>query len=127
MSDTPTTAQDWYLAGVIFGWEAPQCTAQAPAPLDDQTLNSYLQGVQDGGVARLDFEDQKAAEEDNPPPVSYPTIGPVPGGSVPLDDYLKENREILEGLFHQHMPHVDLPEYEPWYPPLGGMTQQPVP
>ncbi len=127
MSTTPATANEWYLAGLIFGWEAPQCTAQAPAPLNDESLQAYFQGVQDGGVARLDFEDQKAAETDNPQPADYPTIGPVPGGGVPLDDYLKDQREILEGLFHQHMPHIELPEYEPWYPPFESMPNEPVP
>ncbi|MEU4036667.1 hypothetical protein [Streptomyces collinus] len=125
MSTAPTTTQDWYLAGAIFGWEAPQCTAQAPAPLNDETLKAYFQGVEDGGTARLDYEDQKAAEEDNPQPVDYPTIGPTPGGSISLDDYLKENREILEGLFHQHMPHTEVPEYDQWYPPFGETV--PVP
>ncbi|MFI2369441.1 hypothetical protein [Streptomyces sp. NPDC018833] len=126
MSAAPTTIHDWYLAGVIFGWEAPQCTAQAPAPLNEEALGSYFKGVQDGGMARLDFEEQRSEETGNPQP-AYPSIGPVPGGSIPLDDHLKEQREILEGLFHQHMPHTDLPEFEPWYPPLGGMTQRPVP
>ena len=44
-----------------------------------------------------------------------------------LEEYEEPQRQILEGLFHQHMPHIDVPEYEPWYPPFGQMVQQPVP
>jgi hypothetical protein len=118
MTDFPVSQSDWYMAGVIFGWEAPQCTAQAPAPLDDDTLAIYFQGVTDGGTARLDFEEQKAEQNDQPVFSDYPTIGPVPSGGIPLDEALQDEREILEGLFHQHMPHIDVPEYETWYPPL---------
>jgi len=118
MTDVPGSQSDWYMAGVIFGWEAPQCTAEAPAPLDDETLNIYLQGVTDGGNARLDFEEQKAQQDNEPVFSDYPSIGPVPNGSIPLDEALQEQRELLEVLFHQHMPHIDIPEYETWYPPL---------
>jgi len=116
MASTPTAPTDWYLAGLIFGWEAPQCTAEAPAPLNDETLKLYFTGVEDGGNARLDFEEKKAEEYGGEPPSKYPTIGPVPNGSIPLDDALREQREILEGLFHEHEPHIEIPEYETWYP-----------
>jgi len=125
MSDFPRTQDEWYMAGLIYGWSAPQCTREAPAPLNEELLNAYFQGVEDGGNARLEYEETRS-EEGEPTP-DYPTIGPVPGGGVSLEKYEERQREILEGLFHQHMPHVDLPEYEPWYPPLGGMVQQPVP
>jgi hypothetical protein len=38
-------------------------------------------------------------------------------------DFLKGRREILEGLFHQHMPHIEVPEYEPWYPPFESVPR----
>lgn len=123
MSDSPVSPTDWYMAGLVFGWEAPQCTAQAPAPLNDETLQAYFNGVQDGGTARLDFEQQKSNSTGEPQP-DYPTIGPTPGGTISLDDALKEERELLEGLFHKHMPHTDVPEYDPWYPPIEDV---PVP
>jgi hypothetical protein len=123
--DQPTTVQDWFMAGVIFGWQTPVCTATGPAFLSGQALSEYFRGVQVGGEARLAFEDQQG--EPYEAPTDGPSIGPTPGGAVPLEEATREQREILEGLFHQHMPHVDLPEYEPWYPPFGGMTQQPVP
>jgi hypothetical protein len=125
MTDTPVTQDDWYMAGLIFGWEAPQCTAEAPAPLNDETLAIYMQGVADGGNARLDFEQQKADADNEPVFSDYPTIGPVPSGSIPLDEVLEEQKAILEKLFHQHDPHTDLPEYETWYPPLDGTVQLP--
>jgi|GEM_PF-2376126 len=120
MADYPVSASDWYMAGVVFGWEAPQCTAQAPAPLDDETLQTYFKGVEDGGLARLDFEKNKT-DSDDTPPSDYPSIGPTPGGSISLDESLEDERQLLEGLFHQHMPHIDVPEYETWYPPIENV------
>ncbi|GII31892.1 hypothetical protein [Planotetraspora mira] len=122
MSEMPRTEEEWFMAGVVFGWQTPMCTAEAPAPLADNYLEAYFRGVQAGGEARL-----AAADEGVETPSEMPEIGPTPGGSVPLEEALSGQREILEELFHQHMPHVDVPEYEPWYPPLGGMIQQPVP
>jgi hypothetical protein len=123
MTDAPVSQTDWYMAGLIFGWEAPQCTAEAPAPLDDETLNTYFQGVTDGGNARLDFEKQKAKQDNEPVFSDYPSIGPIPSGSISLDEALQEQRELLEVLFHQHEPHTDIPEYDTWYPPLEPMIE----
>ena len=123
--EMPHTEEGWFMAGVIFGWEAPMCTAEAPAPLADNYLAAYLRGVKAGGEVRLDSvsdENDKAEA-----PSDFPTIGPIPGGAVPLDEALHEQREILEEIFHQHMPHTDIPEYDSWYPPFDGMTQQPTP
>jgi hypothetical protein len=90
------------------------CTAQAPAPLNEQALAAYLSGVQAGAQARVDFDDQNSGAQ----PSSQETIGPVPGGAVPLDEATRDERELLEGLFHEHMPHIEIPEYEAWYPPI---------
>jgi hypothetical protein len=117
----PVTVDDWYMAGVIFGWQAPMCTAQAPAPLNDVALAAYLQGVQLGSQARVDYDEQNTYA----PAPDQQTIGPVPGGSISLEEATRDQRELLESLFHQHMPHTEVPEYETWYPEVEAPLVQP--
>ena len=75
MSEFPRTQEEWYMAGLIYGWSAPQCTREAPAPLNEELLNTYFQGVEDGGNARLEYEETRS-EQGEPTP-DYPTIPPL--------------------------------------------------
>jgi hypothetical protein len=122
----PRTEEEWFMAGVIFGWGSPVSTAEAPAPLAENFLAAYFRGVQVGGEARVAY-DSEPRDKPIEPPSDGPSIGPTPDGTVPLEEAMREQREILESLFHQHMPHTDIPEYGQWYPPFGEMTGPPPP
>jgi hypothetical protein len=118
-ANLPRNEAEWYVAGLIFGWQHPDTTPEAPAPLDEPFLSVSFTGCEQGAQARRD----EAAQE---PPPEGPSIGPDLGGQS-LDEFEAEGREILEGLFHQHMPHTELPEFEPFFEPFGGTVQPPVP
>ncbi len=112
----PTDEPGWYAAGLVYGWQHPDVTPEAPAPLDEPFLSAYFLGCQQGAQARTD----------DAPPVDGPAIGPDPGGQS-IEDFERDGREILEGLFHQHMPHTELPEFEEYFEPLGGTVPEPPP
>ncbi len=113
----PTNEAEWFVAGLIFGWQNPEATPEAPAPLGEPFLQSYFDGCAQGAEARRGDTSAQAGG---------PAIGPDLGGQS-LEEFEAEGREILEGLFHQHMPHTELPEFEPFYEPFGGMVPEPPP
>ncbi len=113
----PKNEAEWYVAGLIFGWQHPDRTPEAPAPLDEPFLSAYFTGCGQGAQARRDAAEREA-------PIDGPSIGPDLGGQS-LDEFEREGREILEELFHQHMPHTDPPEFEPFFEPFGGTVQEP--
>lgn len=111
----PTNEAEWFVAGLIFGWQNPGAIPEAPAPLDAPFLQAYFDGCAQGAQAR---------RIDAGTPVDGPAVGPDLGGQS-LEEFEADGKETLEGLFHQHMPHTELPEFEPFYEPFGGMVQEP--
>lgn len=56
------------------------------------------------------------------PSDGHPSVVPDLGG-VPLEEYEREGREILESLTHEHMPHTEVESEVPPPPPqTSGQT-----
>lgn len=92
-------------AGFNLGYYQPD---QEPnMPLAEPGLSLYRTAVQAGREARAEFD---AA-------YTGPSIGPEIPGGITWEEYQKELGELLEPLFHKHMPHTEIPEYEPLPPP----------
>lgn len=119
----PRSEDEWFMAGVIYGWTTGVSTPEAPAPLDDAFLSAYMRGAKAGCEARLadDGSGEPATGDDH----QGPAIDVAPDEFIPLEKALREQREILESIFHRHMPDAPEPEYEQWYPPFGEMTIRP--
>jgi hypothetical protein len=95
----------------------PEVTPEALAPLDDPFLSAYVLSAEQGAQGRRD----DASRSDDGPAIQ----GDL--GGMSLEEFERDGHEILEGLFHQHMPHTDPPEFEEYLEPFGGTVQEPPP
>ncbi|MBN8468060.1 hypothetical protein JYJ95_16185 [Corallococcus exiguus] len=71
--------------------------AQAGIPLDEPWMSYYLQGMEAGKEARIKAD----AKWDGP------AIGPDLGGED-WEAYQKHLKNLLEPLFHEHEPHIEV-------------------
>jgi broad specificity phosphatase PhoE len=71
-------------------------------------MTYYGQGVEAGRTARREADAQ----------YSGPTIGPDPGGES-WEDYRRRWEELLEPIFHEHMPHTEVEIEIPPPPPIN--------
>jgi hypothetical protein len=94
--------------------------------MNDAKLNLGLGPVSDSSLSAFLHSKGFDSPEGNQAPSDLPAIGPDLGGQ-PLDEFEQEGREVLEGLFHQHMPHTEIPEFEQNSEPFGGTVQEPPP
>lgn len=92
MDDVP----EWLQDGFNLGYFSPD--AEPGIPLAEPQLSAYLAAVTAGRQARADFDSQYAG----------PGIGPDVQGSQSWEDYEKELQDLLEPLFHKHMPHTEV-------------------
>lgn len=93
-----------FAAGYSLGYSQPE--AESGTPYAEPWKTYYEQGMASGREVRRDADAQYTG----------PTIGPDPGGES-WDHYQSRYQELLEALFHQHMPHVEISEYEMPPPP----------
>lgn len=96
-----------FALGLYVGLNIPYDADPTGPPFAEPEMSEYLDGVQ---VAR---EYRQAIDSD----YQGPAIGDPPPEGVPLDEFEQGQREILESLFHEHMPHTEIPEFEPVLPP----------
>jgi hypothetical protein len=90
--------------GYQLGYSQPD--AEPGIPLAEPWMTYYRQGVEAGREARREADAQ----------YDGPTIGPDPGGES-WEHYQRRWRELLEPIFHQHMPHIEVEEMEIPEPP----------
>lgn len=101
----------WVSEGYQLGYSQPD--AEPGIPLDEPWMTYYKQGVAAGREAR------RAADTE----YTGPAIGPDPGGESWVD-YERRWKELLEPLFHQHMPHTEIEMEVPPPPPI--YNSQPI-
>ncbi len=90
--------------GYQLGYSQPG--AEPGIPLDEPWMTYYRQGVVAGRDARREADSQ----------YDGPTVGPDPGGES-WEQYQRHWKELLEPIFHQHMPHIEAEEMEIPEPP----------
>lgn len=98
--DNPTTAGDWFAEGFMFGWNQPDAQAEAPAPLREDLLSAYFEGVDRGRGARRGVEEGLPADEG-------PSIGPDRGGESYEEAERRWREAWSEFLNHREEPHLD--------------------
>jgi hypothetical protein len=92
--------------GYNLGYSQPD--AEPGIPLDEPWMTYYRQGVEAGREARWDADSQYEG----------PTIGPDPGGES-WEHYRHRWQELLEPIFHEHMPHIEVEMEIPEPPPVN--------
>ena len=85
-----------------------QHDAESGIPLEEPWLSYYLQGLEAGREARRQADAQFGG----------PTIGPDPGGES-WNHYRRRWKELLEPIFHEHMPHTEIEMNIPEPPPMN--------
>jgi hypothetical protein len=95
----PQNAADWFCQGYMFGWNQPNATPSAPAPLNEDLLAAYLQGVTAGQSGR-----QKA--ESDLGDYTGPVIGPDPGGGEPYEEIERRWKEAWAEFLKKEDPHT---------------------
>lgn len=96
-----------FALGLYVGLRIPLDSDPTGPPFAEPAMSEYLSGVQ---AAR----DYRQANEGD---YQGPAVDVVPPDGVTLEEYEERGREILESLFHEHMPHIEIPEFEPVLPP----------
>jgi hypothetical protein len=118
---SPNTIEDWFATGVAVGLREPLDASLGSPPLASPWLESYDAGVEAARQAR------RAYDEEVQSLYSGPSVAPMPDVVISIEEYEEPARSALEALFHKHMPHVELPEYDPtWYPPQNPI-EYPIP
>ena len=92
--------------GYQLGYSQPD--AEPGIPLDEPWMTYYRKGLEAGREARRDADSQ----------YDGPTIGPDPGGES-WEHYRRRWQELLEPIFHQHMPHTEVEMEIPEPPPIN--------
>lgn len=92
--------------GIYVGLRIPIDANPTGPPYDESAMSDYVAGVDAARAFRL----EKDAEYQGP------AVDVPPPDGVPLEELEARQREILEVLFHKHMPHTELPEFEPVLP-----------
>lgn len=102
--------------GVHFAYAHPD---EEPAtPYAEPFLSAYLIGVQSGKSAASGEGVPAVDVRPLDPPYDGPSIGPWDGSGESWDEYQKGIQEMLEPLFHKHMPHTEIEPLEvPPVPP----------
>lgn len=94
----PDTAAGWFCEGYTFGWNHPGVTPEAPAPLREDLLSAYFQGV---SAAQQALDD---ALKDYTGPIAAPD----PGG----ENYDELERRWAEAwsefINHREDPHIEI-------------------
>lgn len=84
----------WVGEGYQVGYLHPD--AEPGIPLDEPWITYYRQGFEAGRDARREADARYGG----------PAIGPDLGGES-WDAYERRWRELLEPIFHEHMPHIE--------------------
>lgn len=102
----PETSMDWWADGFAKGYNAPTTEPERPILINDELAAFFFQGFNDGAAAA----NQRIAELEAEL-AGQPSIGPEIHGQS-FEEAQREFNEILEGLLHQHMPHIEVEHTE---------------
>ena len=94
-----STQEEIVRMGFELGYNQPE--AEPGIPLDEPQMSWYRQAMEAGRQAR-----QEADAE-----YTGPAVGPAREGQT-WDEYNEYTRNCLEVLFHKHMPHIEVPEFD---------------
>jgi hypothetical protein len=92
----------YFTYGLLFGYEHPG--EESGIPLDEPYLSAFREGAGYGTSAARGEGVPPSGSAD--PAYTGPTIGPWIDGT-PWEDYQREQLNLLEEIFHQHMPHTE--------------------
>jgi hypothetical protein len=104
-NSVPVTAADWFAEGFSKGWSEPDAKHEPPAPLNEETLAAYNEGMTAGSNARRGIE----VSTENQGPGIEPDIG----GEI-FEEVERRYREAWDEFLRHEDPHneVELPEIE---------------
>jgi hypothetical protein len=107
-NSVPVSIGDWFAEGFKAGWGDPDVTPEAPAPLDQEALDAFFEGVGAGSRARRNIETSISDD-------SGPGVEPDIGGQI-FEEVDREYREAFKKFLEPHEedePHeIGPPEIE---------------
>jgi len=58
-NSVPVIIADWFAEGFVVGWRDPGTKLEAPAPLNEEALAAFFDGVTSGANARRNIENSE--------------------------------------------------------------------
>jgi hypothetical protein len=101
---SPSTTDDWLKEGFVAGYYRPYAKPVRPLMVTNDRADAFVSGFKEGQNAYKTL----AAKYEN----EYRKLPAIEAGirGERYDELEREYRELLEAIFHKHMPHTEVDE-----------------